>query len=403
MATALTIGDFSRMTHLSAKTLRHYHRVGLLEPAHVDPRNGYRYYTTDQVATAQVIRRFRDLDMPVDTVRAVLAAPDVGTRNALIGAHLDRLQAQLAETQAAVTSLQHLLGDPEPTQSIEYRSVPAVLTVAISATIERHEIGSWWSAAFVELYEVLRASGVEPAGAGGGLYASELFADDRGDATVFVPVAAAPAAGGRVGAARRAAGGTRDRGAHRTRRRHRPHLRRAGEARHRAGAQRRRTGAGVLRRGRDRHTRFRAVAHRDRLADLPDNRVLSAVRRLVGRRDGTCAVIGAVIGAVIAVKVSHPGSTVPRHVGIEGNEGDAAHVSAAARRAHGVCARRRLLSQLLRDPSARVGRRPSGALPGDRNVRRDGARERGTTAKTHGSSPSGCLRNRCEHDDPAIR
>ena len=133
-------------------------------------------------------------------MRAVLAAPDVGTRNALIGAHLDRLQAQLAETQAAVTSLQHLLGDPEPTQSIEYRSVPAVLTVAISATIERHEIGSWWSAAFVELYEVLRASGVEPAGAGGGLYASELFADDRGDATVFVPVAAAPAAGGRAGA-----------------------------------------------------------------------------------------------------------------------------------------------------------------------------------------------------------
>ena len=75
MATTLTIGDFARMTHLSVKTLRHYHQVGLLEPAHVDPANGYRYYTTDQVPTAQVIRRFRDLDMPIDTVRAVLAAP----------------------------------------------------------------------------------------------------------------------------------------------------------------------------------------------------------------------------------------------------------------------------------------------------------------------------------------
>jgi DNA-binding transcriptional MerR regulator/effector-binding domain-containing protein len=196
--TALTIGDFSRMTHLSAKTLRHYHRVGLLEPAHIDPSNGYRYYTTDQVATAQVIRRFRDLDMPIDTVRAVLAAPDVSTRNALIGAHLDRLQAQLKGTQAAVTSLQHLLEQPESSQSIEYRSVPAVLTVAISATVERHEIGSWWSAAFVELYEVLRASGVEPAGAGGGLYASELFADESGDATVFVPLETAPPGVGRV-------------------------------------------------------------------------------------------------------------------------------------------------------------------------------------------------------------
>jgi DNA-binding transcriptional MerR regulator len=191
--TALTIGDFSRMTHLSAKTLRHYHRVGLLEPARIDPSNGYRYYTTEQVATAQVIRRFRDLDMPIDTVRAVLAAPDVGTRNALIGAHLDRLRAQLTETQAAVTSLQHLLEQPESSPSIEYRSVPAAQTIAISASIERHEIGSWWSAAFAELYEVLRVHRVEPAGAGGGMYASELFAEDRGDATVFVPVDTVPA------------------------------------------------------------------------------------------------------------------------------------------------------------------------------------------------------------------
>ena len=197
--TTLTIGDFSRMTHLSAKTLRHDHRVGLLEPAHIDPTNGYRYYTTEQVATGQVIRRFRDLDMPIDTVRAVLAAPDVDTRNALIGAHLDRVQAQLTETQAAVTSLQHLLERPESSQSIEYRSVPAARTVAISAAVERHEIGPWWSAAFAELYEVLRVSGVEPAGVGGGLYASELFADDRGDATVFVAVDTVPAgAGGRV-------------------------------------------------------------------------------------------------------------------------------------------------------------------------------------------------------------
>ena len=31
------MGDFSRATHLSVKTLRHYHQVGLLEPATVNP------------------------------------------------------------------------------------------------------------------------------------------------------------------------------------------------------------------------------------------------------------------------------------------------------------------------------------------------------------------------------
>ena len=35
MAGPLTVGEFSRITHLSVKTLRHYHQVGLLEPAEV--------------------------------------------------------------------------------------------------------------------------------------------------------------------------------------------------------------------------------------------------------------------------------------------------------------------------------------------------------------------------------
>ena len=63
MDVLLTIGEFSKMTYLTVKALRHYHDVGLLVPALVDPTTGYRRYTTSQVGTAQAIRRFRDLDM----------------------------------------------------------------------------------------------------------------------------------------------------------------------------------------------------------------------------------------------------------------------------------------------------------------------------------------------------
>ena len=60
MQVQLAIGDFSRMTYLSVKALRHYHDVGILEPAQVDPASGYRSYDASQVPVAQVIRRFRD-------------------------------------------------------------------------------------------------------------------------------------------------------------------------------------------------------------------------------------------------------------------------------------------------------------------------------------------------------
>ena len=77
MAGYLSIGDFSRATHLTVKTLRHYHQLGLLAPVEVDEETGYRRYGTEQVPVAQVIRRFRELGMPLDDIRGVLSAPDL--------------------------------------------------------------------------------------------------------------------------------------------------------------------------------------------------------------------------------------------------------------------------------------------------------------------------------------
>src|ERR1700748_1022773 len=102
MAATLTVGGLSGMPQRSAKTRRHSHQVGLLEPAEVNPHTGYRYYTTAQIPTVQVIRRLRDLEMPVPEVKAGLAAPDAERRNELIAAHLDRLESQLAQTRTAV-------------------------------------------------------------------------------------------------------------------------------------------------------------------------------------------------------------------------------------------------------------------------------------------------------------
>ena len=90
-AASLAIGDFSRATHLSIKTLRHYHRIGLLEPADVDPDTGHRRYTTDQIPVAQVIADSL-LDMPLEEIHAVITTPDLAARNELIAGHLRRLE-----------------------------------------------------------------------------------------------------------------------------------------------------------------------------------------------------------------------------------------------------------------------------------------------------------------------
>jgi DNA-binding transcriptional MerR regulator len=189
MAAALTIGDFSRATHLSVKTLRHYHRVGLLAPTEVDADTGYRWYTTEQIPTAQVIRRFRDLDMPLDRIRAVLAAPDLHTRSELISAHLTSLEQDLARTQSAVASLRDLLAGPPAAAQVGHRRIGPAMTAAVSAVIAMDDLVPWYLGALAELHATLEARGMRASGPTGGIYAGELFTDERGQATVFIPTA----------------------------------------------------------------------------------------------------------------------------------------------------------------------------------------------------------------------
>src|SRR5258706_15237343 len=125
MHDALTIGDFSLLTHLSIKTLRYYHQVGLLEPAEVDQHTGYRHSRVEQIPTAQIIQRFRDLGMPIEAVKAVLAAPDLDTRNALIAAHLRRLEGELDQTGQGGVGLRNLLGQERAPDRGEQRMAPA--------------------------------------------------------------------------------------------------------------------------------------------------------------------------------------------------------------------------------------------------------------------------------------
>lgn len=198
MTASLAIGDFSRATHLSIKTLRYYHRVRLLEPAEVDPDTGYRRYTTDQIPAAQVIRRFRDLDMPVEQIHAVLQAPDLATRNRLIAVHLSHLEAELGRTQQAVASLRDLLADPSAVAPVSHRRVGATVAAAITGVVRAPDLLPWFQGALGELYATLDARGGSASGPAGGVYAAELFTDERGEATVFVPLAAPIAPLGRV-------------------------------------------------------------------------------------------------------------------------------------------------------------------------------------------------------------
>ncbi|WP_446041881.1 hypothetical protein [Streptomyces sp. SID1121] len=60
--------------------------------------------------------------------------------------------------------------------------------MGITAAVDRGDLLAWWQGALAGLHAAVEVQSVEAAGPSGGLYASEIFLDEHGQATVFVPV-----------------------------------------------------------------------------------------------------------------------------------------------------------------------------------------------------------------------
>jgi DNA-binding transcriptional MerR regulator len=187
MDPSLPIGEFSKLTLLPVKTLRHYHDVGVMVPAVVDPATGYRRYALGQVPDAHLVRRLRALDMPLAEVRTALDAPDERTRNEVILVFLARMERRLAEAQLAVGSLRALL-EPPDAFSVTRRRFVATPAVAVTAVVERTALADWCAVTYPLLYGAIAAHGAIPAGPGGGLYPSGLFENGVGPVVAFVPL-----------------------------------------------------------------------------------------------------------------------------------------------------------------------------------------------------------------------
>ena len=188
MGVRVSIGDFAVMTSLSRKALRHYHDIGILEPAHIDSHTGYRFYDTSQVDHAHIIRRFRTLGMSIPDIKALLSTEDAASRTEIITTHLEQMEVQLQQTRDTVGALRELLSPVQTPAYVEVRREPALAVWSIGATIEVSEIDSWFAATLRTLRDaVATAAGAPSAAVPGGLYDRTLFLESRGRATLFVP------------------------------------------------------------------------------------------------------------------------------------------------------------------------------------------------------------------------
>lgn len=122
----MIIGELSARTGISARSLRYYEKIGLLDAERGD--NGYRYYAEDAVDVAQTIRSMFDLGFPADMVRTALHC--VAGRHEVDGDAVrtrveqmrDDIAARIAELTATHATLTEFLDGPDgcvPDEGVE--------------------------------------------------------------------------------------------------------------------------------------------------------------------------------------------------------------------------------------------------------------------------------------------
>jgi DNA-binding transcriptional MerR regulator len=130
----LSIGQFARLAGLSVGALRHYDELDLLRPADIDRFTGYRRYRREQLETARTIARLRDLELPLDENRAVLATDDPVDRRRRLATHRARIEARSNRLVRLLHVLGRLCDGKEPIVSDTSSSPTAVATDLDPAT-----------------------------------------------------------------------------------------------------------------------------------------------------------------------------------------------------------------------------------------------------------------------------
>ncbi len=202
----ISIGRFAGLTGISANTLRRYDELGLLSPASIDPGTGYRRYAIEQLDTGILIRLLRDLDVPLEDVRSLMASEEAAELRAVLALHRERVADRVVELRRVLARIDVALKEERGLLPYEVELVvlPPVWVVTRRATVPRARIDDVLARSIEEMAATLTTAGAQTIGREFVLYHNTLAWYQGIDMEVCLPVEEAAAEGL---AARRLPGG----------------------------------------------------------------------------------------------------------------------------------------------------------------------------------------------------
>ena len=140
----LKIGDFSKISRVSIRMLRHYDELGLLRPVKIDPDTGYRYYHESQLPIAGRINALKDMGFGLAAIGEILTS---GGESEMLERHLRLKQAELLELSQQTayrlrlldTALERLRKDEPMNYDVTIKTIPQRYSGTVRMIIPNYE------------------------------------------------------------------------------------------------------------------------------------------------------------------------------------------------------------------------------------------------------------------------
>jgi effector-binding domain-containing protein len=185
------IGEFSRLSHVTVKTIRHYDKIGLLKPARVDSFTKYRYYSASQLPRLNRILALKGLGLSLDQIKILLDQdlPAAQIRGML---RLKRLEIQesLDQEQSRLDRVEQMLRQIEkeermPEQEVTIKPINEIDVLSVRDTVPTYgDIG----VLFDQVFGILGKHQLQPAGPPIGIYHDQEHQEKDVDIEIAIPL-----------------------------------------------------------------------------------------------------------------------------------------------------------------------------------------------------------------------
>lgn len=188
-----TVGEFSKICHVSIKTLHHYDKIGLLLPVKVDPINGYRYYGQQQLKTMLLIGRLKRYGFSLEDIRLLLTCENDEVFFSKLNHQKEKLMMEKRNMELIIHELSIHLQNFERTgdimgyqknYEISLINTPDRAVISNRQIMSVNDFGNYFSA----LYERMAKKHLTPDGLRGSVYYDEEFNHESTDIELIVGV-----------------------------------------------------------------------------------------------------------------------------------------------------------------------------------------------------------------------